>query len=288
MTDVRSHTRTAPAELAIRERVAILTLNRPESYNSIDLSMAKCLARCAAEVEASEGVRVLVIRGAGKAFCSGGDIGFFASNLDTPEPPIRALLGSAHEFLATLRRMGKIVLTSVHGVAAGAGFSLAFMGDLCVAAEDARFRPAYAALGVSPDCGGTIGVVDSIGVRGALQVFLGEVELTSQRAAALGLVARTMPTASLERATLEFAEHLANINYEAVKATKSLLYASPRTSLREQLNREMESLIACMQTAHFKENVRRFYADRPISTRTPERGVPSPDSGSDVRDQHES
>jgi len=243
--------------------VATITLNRPTSYNSIDPEMAIFLARHAAVVESMEDVRVLVIRGAGKAFCAGGDIGYFASNLSAPDPAIRVLLRPLHDFLETLRRMPKVVLTSVHGVAAGAGFSLAFMGDICVAADDARFRPAYAALGVSPDCGGTIGVVQSIGARRAMQIFLGETELTSRRAEEVGLVARTMPAASLTNATMEYAKRLVEINPAAVQATKSLLYSSTRPSMREQLEREMEALITCMKSESFRENVAGFRRDRP-------------------------
>ena len=81
------------------------------------------------------------------------------------------LLKHYHAFIATLRRMPKIVLASVHGSAAGAGLSLAFVADLCIAAEDARFTPAYAKLGVSPDGGSTVGVVASVGTAARLADF---------------------------------------------------------------------------------------------------------------------
>ena len=152
-----------PALLRIEGPIATITLNRPAAFNSIDLSIAKKLEQLGAEVEASDDIRVLVIEGEGRAFCAGGDLQTIgaAAAADTIAPVVGELLQHYHAFITTLRRMPKIVLSSVHGSAAGAGLSLAFVADLCIAAEDARFTPAYAKLGVSPDGGGTVGVVAS-------------------------------------------------------------------------------------------------------------------------------
>src|ERR1700744_6115228 len=141
-----------PALLSIDGPIATITLNRPAAFNSIDLSIAKRLEQLAAEVEASDGVKGLVIEGAGRAFCAGGDLPTLgaAAASDSVAPVVGELLEHYHAFIATLRRMPRIVLASVHGSAAGAGLSLAFVADLCIAAEDARFTPAYARLGVSP------------------------------------------------------------------------------------------------------------------------------------------
>src|SRR3546814_214240 len=149
---------THPAFLAIDGEIATLTLNRPESYNAIDLAMATRLRDLARDVEADGRIKILVVRGEGPAFCGGGDIRHFVENLDDIGSCIRELLTPYHDFLSTLRRMPKVVLASVHGAAAGAGLSLASMCDLCIAADDASFTPAYAKIGVSPDGGGTWGL----------------------------------------------------------------------------------------------------------------------------------
>ena len=150
-----------PALLRIEGAIATITLNRPSAFNSIDLSIAKKLEQLSADVEASDDIRVLVIEGEGRAFCAGGDLQTIgaAAAADTIAPVVGELLQHYHAFITTLRRMPKVVLASVHGSAAGAGLSLAFVADLCIAAEDARFTPAYSKLGVSPDGGGTVGVV---------------------------------------------------------------------------------------------------------------------------------
>ena len=151
--------RTAPATLSVEGPVATITLNRPAVLNAMNAGMAGALAALALEVERRRDIRVLVVRGQGDNFCAGGDIAGFADHLDDIGPFVRGMLADMHAFLLTLRRMPQLVLTSIQGAAAGAGFSLAFMGDMAIAADSAKFTPAYRMLGVSPDCGGTIGSV---------------------------------------------------------------------------------------------------------------------------------
>jgi enoyl-CoA hydratase/carnithine racemase len=238
--------------------VALVTLNRPESLNAIDRPTARELARIGDLLAADDSIAVVVLRGTGSGFCAGGDVAEFAENLDAIEPTIRALLGDLHRFLLRLREMPKLVLTSVHGAVAGAGFSLAFMGDLCVAADNARLRPAYAQLGVSPDGGGTIGVVDAVGARWAMKIFLADDELAHADALALGLVTRFVPAAELERETLALARRLAQTDAHAIAATKSLIYHRVGAGIAAQLENEMEQLIGCMEGASFRKRVQAF------------------------------
>src|SRR6201989_3024452 len=173
-----------PALLRIQGPIATITLNRPAAFNSIDLSIAQKLEALGAAVEANDDVRVLVIEGTGRAFSAGGDLQTIgaAAVSDTIAPVVGELLKHYHGFITTLRRMPKIVLSSVHGSAAGAGLSLAFVADLCIATDDAKFTPAYGKLGVSPDGGGSVGVTAAVGVRRAMQIFLAEDHFTAQQA----------------------------------------------------------------------------------------------------------
>ena len=192
-----------PALLRIDGPIATITLNRPAAFNSIDLSIAKKLEQLGAEVEASHEIRVLVIEGEGRAFCAGGDLQTIgaAAEADTIAPVVGELLKHYHAFIETVRRMPKIVLSSVHGSAAGAGMGLAFVADLCIAADNARFTPAYAKIGVSPDGGSTVGMVGTVGVRRALQIFLAEDSFSAQQAYDWGLVAKVVPAVELKAAT---------------------------------------------------------------------------------------
>jgi enoyl-CoA hydratase/carnithine racemase len=249
-----------PALLRIDGPIATITLNRPAAFNSINLAIAQKLEALAAEIEASDEIRVLVIEGEGRAFCAGGDlqtIGAASAN-DTVAPVVGELLKHYHAFITTLRRMPKLVLSSVHGSAAGAGMSLAFIADLCIATEDARFTPAYSKLGVSPDGGGTVGVVSSVGTRRALQIYLAEDSFTAQQAHAWGLVAKVVPAVELKAATREFALKLAQTAPAGIAATKALLHRAAVTPIEQQLDAERDAIIDCMHTDEFKVAVKKF------------------------------
>jgi enoyl-CoA hydratase/carnithine racemase len=249
-----------PALLRIEGPIATITLNRPAAFNSINLAIAQKLEALGAAVEASDEIRVLVIEGEGRAFCAGGDLQTIgaASASDTVAPVVGELLKHYHAFITTLRRMPKLVLSSVHGSAAGAGMSLAFVADLCIAAEDVRFTPAYAKLGVSPDGGGTAGVVAAVGTRRALQIYLGEDSFTAQQAQQWGLVAKVVPAAELKAATQELALRLAQTAPAGIAATKALIHRAPMTPIEQQLDAERDAIIDCMHTDEFKVAVKKF------------------------------
>jgi len=249
-----------PALLAIDGPVATITLNRPAAYNSINLAIAKKLELLAAQVEADNTIRVLVIQGEGRAFSAGGDLQTIgaAAEADTIAPVVGELLKHYHAFIEILRRMPKIVLTSVHGSAAGAGMGLAFVADLCIAADSARFTPAYAKIGVSPDGGSTVGMVGTVGTRRALQIFLAEDSFSAQQAHDWGLVAKVVPEAELKTATRQFAERLAQNPPAAIGGTKSLVYQAALTPIKQQLDAEEDKIIEAMQTEDFRIAVKKF------------------------------
>jgi enoyl-CoA hydratase/carnithine racemase len=263
MAQIEDATATPPSDpalLAIDGAVATITLNRPASFNAIDLSIAKRLEALAAEVEASDDIKVLVIEGAGRAFCAGGDLPTLAAATasDTIAPVVGELLHHYHAFIATLLRMPKIVVASVHGSAAGAGLSLAFIADLCIAAEDARFTPAYAKLGVSPDGGGTVGVTAAVGPRRALQIFLAEDHFSATQALQWGLVVKVVPAPELKAATRELALRLAQNAPSAISATKRLIQRAPKNSIEHQLDAERDAIIDGMHTDEFRAAIGKF------------------------------
>jgi enoyl-CoA hydratase/carnithine racemase len=249
-----------PALLVVDGAIATITLNRPNAFNSINLAIAKRLEQLAAQIEADPAVRVLVIQVEGRAFSAGGDLQTIgaAAEADTIAPVVGELLTHYHAFIETLRRMPKITLTSVHGSAAGAGMGLAFVADLCIAADSARFTPAYAKIGVSPDGGSTVGLVGTVGTRRALQIFLAEDSFSAQQAHDWGLVARVVPAEDLKAATRQFAERLAQNPPAAIGGTKSLVYQAALTPTRQQLDAEEHGIIAAMQTAEFRAAVKKF------------------------------
>lgn len=251
---------TDPAHLAIDGPIATITLRRAAAYNSINLAIAKKLETLALKVETDNDVRVLVIEGEGRAFSAGGDLQTIgeAAEAGTIAPVVGELLQHYHAFILSLRRMNKIVLTSVHGSAAGAGMALAFVGDLCIAAEDAKFTPAYAKIGVSPDGGSTVGIVSAVGTRRALQIFLAEDNFSAQQAFDWGLVTKVVPSDHLKTATQALAKRLAENAPATILATKTLTYRAAVTPADQQLDAEQAAIIACMQTDTFRDAVKKF------------------------------
>src|SRR4051794_8458266 len=249
-----------PALLRIDGPIATITLNRPAAFNSINLAIAQKLEQLAAYIEGADDIRVVVLEGEGRAFSAGGDLQTIgaAAETNTVTPVVGELLKHYHSFIEIIRRMPKISLSSVHGSAAGAGMGLAFVTDLCIAADDARFTPAYAKIGVSPDGGSTVGMVGTVGTRRALQIFLAEDSFTAQQAYQWGLVARVVPAAELKAETRKFAERLAQNPPAAIAGTKSLVYQAAVTPTRQQLDAEEKGIIDAMLTEDFRVAVKKF------------------------------
>src|SRR5690349_16479730 len=229
-----------PALLRIDGPIATITLNRPAAFNSVNLAIAQKLEQLAAYIEGDDAVRVVVREGEGRAFSAGGDLQTIraAAEANNVTAVVGELLKHYHSFIEIIRRMPKISLSSVHGSAAGAGMGLAFVTDLCIAADDAKFTPAYAKIGVSPDGGSTVGIVGTVGTRRALQIFLAEDTFTAQQAYEWGLVAKVVPAAELKAATRQLAARLAQNPDAAIAGTKLLVYQAATTPVKQQLDSE--------------------------------------------------
>ncbi|MDH5856471.1 enoyl-CoA hydratase/isomerase family protein [Lampropedia aestuarii] len=237
--------------------LSVLTLNRPERYNALTCEMATGLLQAVQEVQARADCRVLLLHGAGPGFCAGGDVADVAAHFPEVEGAVRSFLVQFHAFLTLLRSLDVIVLTAVHGSAAGAGLSLAMMGDLCVATADARFVPAYSKLGVSPDCGGTVGLPEAVGARRALQIFLLESEFDANQAERWGLVNEVCAPDQLMERAQAIAARIARIPVTACQQTKALLRREGRV-MAEQLDAELEALVQCTRTEQYRSAVRAF------------------------------
>lgn len=250
------------ALLKVAGPIATLTLNRPEAGNAIDLNLATCLADLIKTVENDVRIRVVIIDGNGRSFSVGGDLQSMATAIDDVVATVDAMLVQFHAFIATLRRMPKLVVTSVHGAVVGGGLSLAFIGDFCVAAANTMFTPAYARLGLSPDGGGTISVTQTAGARRAMQVFLAEESFPASRALAWGLVNTVVPESELRTTTEQLAMRLAQNAPQAIAETKALIYGQGR-SVEAQLDAEKAAILRCIATDSFKDALKGFVRQRP-------------------------
>ena len=199
--------------------VATLTLNRPESLNALNATMRGELLAALRDAQRDDGVRCVVITGAGRGFSSGADL-----RGGSGERQFRRVLTEEYNpLILAIRSLPKPVIAAVNGVAAGAGVSLALACDLIVAAEDARFVPAFERIGLVPDSGLTRTLVRALGRHGAAQILFGGAPVSARAAADAGLVAAVVPAPELADAVGDLAQRLASGPTRAIGLTKRLI-----------------------------------------------------------------
>src|SRR5262245_40186485 len=242
--------------------VATVTLNRPDAFNALNLTLARELFSAVIELDEDPTVRCIVVTGAGKAFCGGGDVKDFADNLPRVGALIKELTTYIHGAVSRLVRTPKPVLTAVNGVAAGGGLSLAIAGDLVLAADSARFTMAYSRIAATPDGSSTYWLPRLIGLRRAVELFYTNRVLTAREAMEWGLVTRVVADAELREATVKLAEELAQGPTLAFGHGKRLFHASTTESLETQMELESQSIARSGHTEDFAEGVRAFVAKR--------------------------
>jgi 2-(1,2-epoxy-1,2-dihydrophenyl)acetyl-CoA isomerase len=252
-----------PILLQMDQRVAFVTFNRPERLNAIDLPMARAFREVVERLGSRDDVRAVVLRGAGAAFVSGGDITLFRGDRDQAAATIAELIDHFHAATIGLQRLPAPVIASVHGAAAGGGFSLALAADLRIAADTATFTPAYLRLGTSPDGGGTFFLPRLVGPSRALELFLVGGTYSAGDALRLGFVNRVVPAADLERETAQLAAAMARGPVPAVAHAKTLIIASDVDALERHLAAEKQAFLFCVRSRDFEEGVAAFLSKRP-------------------------
>jgi 2-(1,2-epoxy-1,2-dihydrophenyl)acetyl-CoA isomerase len=243
--------------------VATVTLNRPDAFNALNLTLGRELLSAAIELDEDPTVRCIVVTGAGKAFCGGGDVKDFADNLPRVGALIKELTTYIHGAVSRLVRTPKPVLTAVNGVAAGGGLSLAIAGDMVLAAESARFTMAYSRIAATPDGSSTYWLPRLVGLRRATELFYTNRVLTAREALEWGLVSRVVPDAELREATRRLADELAQGPTLAFGRGKLLFHAATTESLETQMELESQSIARSGHTEDFAEGVQAFVAKRP-------------------------
>jgi 2-(1,2-epoxy-1,2-dihydrophenyl)acetyl-CoA isomerase len=243
--------------------VATITLNRPDAFNALDLALGRELFEAALAVDEDPAVRCVVLTGAGRAFCAGGDVKAFADNLSRIGVLIKELTTYLHGAISRLARSDKPVLTAVNGVAAGGGFSLALSADLVVAAESARFTMAYSKIGATPDGSSSYFLPRLVGLRRAMELYFTNRVLTAREALDWGLVSRVVPDGELRSAVDTLSRELAQGPSKAFGSAKRLLHHSTWESLETQMELEAQSIAAMGHTEDFRAGVTAFANKQP-------------------------
>ena len=251
-------------ELLIRRDrgVAVLTLNRPERLNALTRTMMRALlvelTACASDAT----VRCVVLTGAGRAFCAGGDVRVQAETAvrgtdQTPEQRADELRASM-EASRLLHEMPKPTIAMLNGVAAGAGCSLALACDLRIAGEAARLTTSFVKVGLSGDYGGTWFLNRLVGPARARELYFTSDVLDARRLDALGLVNRVVADAALEAETMALAAKLAEGPSVAFRYMKRNFNAADTGSLTQTLDSEAYGMLRCRESEDHKEASRAF------------------------------
>lgn len=247
---------------AVADGVATLTLNRPAVLNALNLELKAALAQAINDAGSRGDVRAVVITGAGRAFCSGGDIKEMDPARSAAETRTR-LLALHRTIFAPLAALEKPVIAAVNGPAVGAGLSLALACDIVFASDQATFGLAFAKRGLVPDAGAAYRLVRLVGVARAKDLAFAARTLDAAEALRLGLVQRVIPAGELLAATHAYAAELAQGATVALGLTKRLLDLAPHSSLEAMTEHEIGAVIQAIATTDHAEALRAFAERRP-------------------------
>jgi 2-(1,2-epoxy-1,2-dihydrophenyl)acetyl-CoA isomerase len=255
---------TQPVLLNVDQGVATLTLNRPDRLNAISSEMGALLQTYLQDLRRDRSIRCLVLTGAGRAFCAGGDVTRMVE--DTGELSYEDEVldqESRHGAVALLYELRKPVIAMVNGVAAGAGLSLAMACDLRIAAAGARFTTAFLRVGFSGDYGGTWLLTQLVGTAKARELYYTSEQTGADEALRIGLVNRVVPDEQLRNQTMDLAARLASGPAIALGYMKENLNLAQYARLRDVLSAEARAQRRTAQTEDHQEGARAFVEKRP-------------------------
>lgn len=251
----------------VKDGVALLTMNRPDRLNALSRAMLDTMAEALPRLAADPNVGVLVLTGAGRGFCSGGDVKAMAEGSEAEGETLESraqALRSRMEVSRILHEMPKPTIAMIRGAAAGAGLSIALACDLRVASDNARLVTAFARVGYSGDFGGSYYLTQLVGTAKARELYYMAEPVDAQQALALGMVNRVVPDAKLEDETMAMAGKIAAGPRVALGYMKRNMNAAESGSLKELLDLEAWHHTRTGFTEDHKEAARAF-----VDKRTP-------------------
>ncbi|HEX2123223.1 MAG TPA: enoyl-CoA hydratase-related protein [Thermoanaerobaculia bacterium] len=250
-------------EVKTENAVSTITLNRPEKLNAFTGTMREDLLAALRACEHDDAVRVVVLTGAGRAFCAGGDVEFMSGLQKNGDvAPFRKLLDAGAEIVVQIASMAKPVVAAVNGVAAGAGCNLALACDYRIASDQAKLGETFVRIGLHPDWGGTWLLPRLVGRGRAMEILMSGRMVAAAEAVAIGMVDRLVTAAELESETAKLAQAIAGGPPLAIAAIKRAVNASERNDLRAQLALEAEHQLQCFRSDDAAEGMAAFFDKR--------------------------
>ena len=247
----------------VNDGVAILTLNRPERRNSFTLSMIHRWADLLIEANADEAVRVIVVTGAGGAFCAGIDLDVLETIELTADARRSFLTGVVHRVARAVEASDKPIIAAVAGAAVGAGMDMSLMCDIRIAAQSAKFAESYVNLGLVPGDGGAYYLPRLVGTAKALELLLTGDVITGQQAAELGIANHVVADELLMETALNLAAKIAAKPPIAVKLIRRTVYQSQNIDLKTALDLVASHMGVVMMTQDHQEALAAFREKRP-------------------------
>lgn len=252
-------------KLELSDTVALITLNRPDALNALNVTMGREFRAAFSEAR-ERGARAIVLTGAGRAFCAGGDLRQMRQMAEK-EGRVEAFfdepLQVIHDCIRLIRETPLPVIAAVNGMATGGGCNLALACDIVLAAESAQFNQAFIKIGLTPDCGGTFFLPRFVGWKRAAELLMTGDMIDARRAAEMGMINRTVADEELMPEALKLADRLAHAPTAALARIKGLLDASAANDYNAQLELEHKAQLQSGQTKDFREGVAAFLEKRP-------------------------
>ena len=244
----------------IKGNVAVITLNRPDKFNSFNREMALELQQRLDDCAADSDIRCIYLTGGGKAFCAGQDLG----ELVGENPPGFEVILSEHynPIVTRLRRIAKPIVCAVNGVAAGAGANIALAADVVVATASASFIQAFSKIGLIPDSGGTYILPRLIGFQKASALMMLGDKVSAADAERMGMIYKAMADENFAEESFAIAATLSQLPTKGLAYTKMALNASLNNSFVEQLHKEDELQFKAAHTHDYNEGVKAFIEKR--------------------------
>ncbi|MDD5127574.1 MAG: enoyl-CoA hydratase-related protein [Dehalococcoidales bacterium] len=244
--------------------VAVLTLNRPEKINALDMEMRLGLPVIAERVRQDDKIKVLIITGAGRGFCSGADVNVQAANaFEKPKKTRRETLNTVGWWMLPLLRVEKPSIAAVNGAAMGIGLTMTLVCDVRIAAEQAKFGSLWVNRGLVPDGGATYLLPRIIGMSRALELMYAGSVIDAREADRIGLVSRVVSADELMPAAIALAMKWAKGPSVAIELIKKAVYSSVCRECEAQMDYESYAQGVAYQTEDHKEAVKAFLEKRP-------------------------